>query len=445
MQTVLSGLSVINPMALWALLALLVPLLIHLFSRSRGRLVQIGHIDLIRQASRLQVTEFKLTQWLLLLLRLVIFTLIALILAGLATEGLDSSDSPTTYLTPAWIKASTPQEINQVLDEAEQQSSGRVFLLEPGFPRADRQQAGYGGQGSGQDNGVNSNPWSLLSERLSLERHTAEVTVYATDHMLQFGSVRPALPRAVTWRLRHPPRVTEPGYRSIRAIISFSPERASDASLLGDVLSSLQKHRLPELRWESVELSRVDEIPSDIDWFIRLGDAVTDPSDIAMSTGPRVMLTDAADGASEEASQSASFPFYPFTTFRLDRLGRQADDLQGTALLKTEDGSPLVWETRIGQLRWIQFNSRFNRQWNSLLQQAAFPELFLQLMLEPQQETRRYSDARISAANLETFQPEYAVEIPMPRRSLQGILAMLLVLAWVTERWLSERNTREKR
>ena len=53
----LSGLSVFSPLGLWALLALAIPVLIHLFNRSRGRLVRIGHIDLI---SSIEATGLKI-------------------------------------------------------------------------------------------------------------------------------------------------------------------------------------------------------------------------------------------------------------------------------------------------------------------------------------------------------------------------------------------------
>ena len=36
-------------------------------------------------------------------------------------------------------------------------------------------------------------------------------------------------------------------------------------------------------------------------------------------------------------------------------------------------------------------------------------------------------------------------DIPLPHRSLQGLLTILLVILWTGERWLSERKTREKR
>ena len=445
MAGMLSGLSVVTPSAWWALLALGIPLLIHLFNRSRGRLVRIGHIDLIRAARTLQVTEVKLTRWLLLLLRLGIFTLAALILAGLATAGLNSSDAPTIYLTSNWLKASDSHDINTVLSAAEQTPGSRVFLLQPGFPQADLELLKTRGQQPLADVGDSGKIWSLLSERLSLEKHNGKVTVYATDNLLQFGSHKPALPRGVDWRISHPPQAPVADHGSIRAMIVFEPERAADALLLGSVFSTLKEHRLPGLLWESVTADRFTEIPGNIDWLIRLGNEALDPATITETQLPTVILTDASGAGSEKLSQFISLSFYPFTTFRLERFTRHAADEYGRVLLRTQDGSPLLRESHFGHTRWVQFNSRFNPQWNSLLQQAEFPELLLQLMSDPGWETQRFSDARISPVNLQTRRDITTMDIPLPHRSLQGLLAILLVILWTGERWLSERKTREKR
>ena len=228
-------------------------------------------------------------------------------------------------------------------------------------------------------------------------------------------------------------------------MIVFEPDRAADASLLGSVLSTLKEYRLPGLLWESVAADRFAETPSYIDWLIRLGNEALDPVTIAETQLPSVILTDAGGGGSEKTSQFVSLPFYPFTTFRLERFTRHTADEYGRVLLGTEDGSPILRESHYGHARRVQFNSRFNPQWNSLTQQAEFPELLLQLMSDPGRETQRFSDARISPANLQTRRDTTTMDIPLPHRSLQGLLAILLVILWTGERWLSERKTREKR
>lgn len=443
MPGVFSGLSVVTPAAWWALLALGIPLLIHLFSRSRGRLVRIGHVDLIRKARKVRVTEVKLTRWLLLLLRLGIFTLAALILAGFSKAGLNSSDAPTVYLTLNWLNTSDPQAIQTVFSEARQKPGSRVFLLQPGFPKADPEMLETPGQQPLPDSGDSSNTWTLLSERLSLEHHYGKVTVYATDHMLQFGLHKPALPREVDWRISHPQLSPATDFGTIRAMIIYAPDRADDAALLDSVLSTLKEHRLPGLLWETVAANQSGELPGNTDWLIRLENEALDPALFAQIKGPTVILTDAGDREPEEVSQFVSLPFYPFTTFRLERFTRHKADGNAMALLRTRDGNSLLHESHFDDVRLLQFNSRFNPRWNSLTQQAEFPELLLQMMSGPGQEERRFSNARVSPANLQTGHDTSAIDIPMPSRSLQGVLAILLVFLWIGERWLSERKRRE--
>lgn len=448
----ISGLSVISPAAWWALLALGIPVLIHLFSRSRGRLVRIGHIDLVRQARKLRVTEVKLTQWLLLLLRLGIFTLAAMILAGLATAGLDSSKAPTIYVTPAWLQTSSEDDIDALLAGAEQTAGSRVFLLQPGFPQADGERLNTGRQQSLAGAGDFVDVWALLSERLSLEQHRGRVMVYATDHMLQFGARKPSLPHDVDWRLGHSKQVPMADKKSIRVLISHDADRTADAALISAVLAILKEHRLPELLWESRNSVQPRETPVDTDWFIHLGAERISKTQIEKFNFPAVILADASGFTTESSSQFVRLPFYPFTVFRLDRFNRLGPDAVGEymtgdekVLLASPDGDPLLLESHHGGTRLLQFNSRFDPGWNSLTQQAEFPELLLQLLSGSAQDALRFTDARINVANLPAKRDLSTSDVPLPRRSLQSLLAMLLALLWVSERWLSERNSREKR
>ena len=448
----LSGLSVVTPAAWWALLTLAIPVLIHLFSRSRGRLVRIGHIDLVRQARKLRVTEIKLTQWLLLLLRLGIFGIAAMILVGLATTGINSSKAPTIYVTPAWLQTSSEEDIDTLLGDAEQTPGSRVYLLQPGFPQADQERLSTGRQQNLAGAGEFADVWALLSERLSLEQHRGTVVVYATDYMLQFGTRKPDLPHDVEWRVSHPQQTPMENRKTIRVLIVHDADRTADAVLISGVLAILKEHRLPELIWETKNSDHPGEATVNADWLIHLGVERFSAAQIEETNFPAVILTDASGLNTESTSQFVSLPFYPFTTFRLDRFSRvgpgDADDFMtnnGKVLLKGPDGSPLLQESHHGRTRLLQFNSRFNPNWSSFTQQAEFPELLLQLLSGSGQDALRFTDARINAENLPAKRDLSVPDIPLPRRSLQGLLTILLILLWVSERWLSERNTRGKR
>jgi hypothetical protein len=450
MPAALSSLSVLMPAAMWALLALGIPLLIHIFSRSRGRLVKIGHIDLVRKARQIQVTELKLTQWLLLFLRLAIFTVVALILTGLATAGLNSSTSPAIYLTPAWVKTSEPAEIEALMRSAEQEPPSRVFMLQAGFPPPDPQLLQTHTQSSPVDIESLGNVWSLLSERLSLEQHDGVVSVYATDYALQFGSRAPALPRDVDWQISHPQWAPVQDKHPLKVLIAYDRDRSDDAALFAEVLMILKENRQPDLVWEMVDLSRFETAPFKPDWLVYLSADKTDADIIDKFESPAVLLRDSSGALPEEVNQYLNLPFYPFTNFRVDKVGSlksinsgSGTDTGGHVLLASLDGVPLLQQYHQGQTRILRLGSRFSSRWSSLTQQAEFPELLLQLMMDSKQEMLRFSNARIDPGNLKSHRSINTSDNPVPRRSLQGLLAVLLALLWIGERWLSERSPRE--
>jgi len=448
----ISGLAVLTPAAWWALSALAIPLLIHLFSRSRGRLVHTGHIDLIRQARRVRVTELRLTQWLLLMLRLGIFALAALILAGLARTGHENSANPAVYLTPGWLQSADVEQREAVFKDAETHPGTRLFLLQPGFPQVDRSALDTLAQPSAPESDGAGNTWTLLAERLSSLRHDGPVTVYATDFLTQFGRDKPALPGEISWRTIHPPTAATPNPVSIRALITYDRDRAGDTRLIEAALAALKTQRLPGLLWESVEPGQPGEVPSGVDWLIRLGKGGPDTKGIERTGAPLVILSDAIDTGNTVPEQLLNLPFYPFSQFRVNRLSHnpvvapgQGDPAGWRVLLGTGELPPVLQESRAGRVRVLQFNSRFDPGWSSLALQAEFPELLLQLMQEPGHDFQRFANARIDPAGLSGSTAADVAQLALPRHSLQQLLAMLLVIFWIAERWLSERRPREGR
>ena len=431
----LSGLTVFTPTGLWALLALSIPILIHLFNRSRGRLVRIGHIELIRQARRLKVTEVKLAQWLLLLLRLGIFTLAALVLAGLARPGLESSESATAYVSPAWLRTVQPALIDELLDRHE-----RVFVLQADFPPLDKDLLNEIQQTPLKTSTIR-NIWPLLADRLSLEHHGGAVDAYAVDLLMQFGSSRPVLPAAVNWNLAHPGSAPESQQWPGSAVVAFDMERRQDAELFRAALSSLKAHRIPDLTWEMVDTLDITPQQLNSDWLIYLSANALTAEQLALINTPATVLMDATGGPPERDLRYVTLPFYPFSTFRMTASGQSLDDTQN--IVTTADGTAVLQEQHFGSTRILRFNSRFNPQWSSVTQQAEFPELLLHLMLSEKQRGLAFNDARIRLAQLQQRSNEQVADIPLPRHSLQSLLMFLLVLLWVTERWLSERKQRE--
>ena len=188
------------PAGLLGLLAIAIPVAIHLISRGRGRRVLIGNIELVRAARQARVTALRLTQWLLLLLRVAIVIVAALLLARLALQGIGSADADVSYVTPGWLRSATDAEREELLSPA-------AHVLTAGYPEAQSYEPGI----ADPDYDV----WPLLAERLSTLRHAGTVDVYAEPSIAAFGRHRPRLPNEVSWHLATAALET-PALRSLR-------------------------------------------------------------------------------------------------------------------------------------------------------------------------------------------------------------------------------------
>lgn len=73
--------SWLNPIALWGLMALAVPILIHLWSKNKTKEIAFGSIRFLRESSTLQSKKIQLSEIPLLLVRLLILVLVVLLLA----------------------------------------------------------------------------------------------------------------------------------------------------------------------------------------------------------------------------------------------------------------------------------------------------------------------------------------------------------------------------
>jgi hypothetical protein len=277
----------LSPAGLLGVLALAIPIAIHLISRGRGRRVLIGNIELVRAARQAQVTTPRLTEWLLLLLRVLIVIVATLLLAELARQGLGSVNDDVSYVTPGWLRAAPESERNQLLSRG---PAARVLV--EGYPQADEFAAAA--------NDLEYDAWPLLAERLSTLRHPGAVEVFAENRMHAFGERRPALPNELKWQLAI--TTDAPAIFDSHGLVVYDRDRAALLRQLELALEALQRHRVPGLTWttcKSDETSCRDEEPDWIAWL----SATRAPDDL---DGPRVYRPDFA-----QWRQAVADPRYP--------------------------------------------------------------------------------------------------------------------------------------
>ena len=174
-----------NPSYLWALLGLLVPLAIHLWSKKEAKTIKIGSIQLLDESNSRQSSSIQLNEWLLLLLRMLIVALIVLLMAGpqWRTKG---NQKQITYLVEASI--ANEASISSVLDSLQEESP--VLLLENGFPEWE-DDAGY------QSDKEQPNYWQLVQKMDSLRSDS--IVVFTKALVKGIKSMRPNTQKKIHW------------------------------------------------------------------------------------------------------------------------------------------------------------------------------------------------------------------------------------------------------
>ncbi|MHA7831734.1 MAG: BatA domain-containing protein [Flagellimonas sp.] len=174
-----------NPSYLWALLGLLVPLAIHLWSKKEAKTIKIGSIQLLDESNSRQSSSIQLNEWLLLLLRMLIIAFIVLLMAGpqWRTKG---NQKQITYLVEASI--ANEASISAVLDSLQENSS--VFLLKNGFPEWE-DDADY------QSDKEQPNYWQLVQKMDSLRSDS--IVVFTKALVKGIKSMRPNTQKKIHW------------------------------------------------------------------------------------------------------------------------------------------------------------------------------------------------------------------------------------------------------
>ncbi len=168
-----------NPIGLWALAGLLVPIAIHLLSRKEGPVIRIGSLRHLNESATQQFRSIRLNEKLLLAVRLLLLLLMVLMLAQLHTPFGAAKKwvlvEPSLQTHPLAIRAA---------DSLTQQGY-ELHALSAGFPTEP-------GAASGADN------YDLLVAELQ-KQPLEKAVVLSSSRLLQFGWSAAPLPDFVTW------------------------------------------------------------------------------------------------------------------------------------------------------------------------------------------------------------------------------------------------------
>ncbi|RIV43366.1 BatA domain-containing protein [Flagellimonas pelagia] len=174
-----------HPTYLWALLGLLVPLAIHLWSKKEAKTIKIGSVQLLDESNSRQSSSIQLNEWLLLLLRMLILALVVMLMAGPQWRIQPNKKQITYLVEPSLAHHSSLIGLLDSLGE-----TSRVLLLKQGFPEWK------------QDLELPSEPmvplyWQLVQRMDSLASDS--IVVFTRAYVEGVKSMRPKTHKKIHW------------------------------------------------------------------------------------------------------------------------------------------------------------------------------------------------------------------------------------------------------
>ena len=177
-----------NPIWLWALSGLLIPIGIHLFSRKEGNVIPLGSIRHLRETPTARYRNIRLNELALLFLRCILIALMACLLAGAELAWSPDETRKWLLIEPGLENAS---DVNDIVKQARAQGF-EVRSLSDYFPPV-----------SGHTKTLEaSSYWSALRDLVLRDLDSAVIISYSYER--NFRGERLALPSNINW-ISYPP------------------------------------------------------------------------------------------------------------------------------------------------------------------------------------------------------------------------------------------------
>ncbi len=185
------------PLGLLSLLALVLPLAIHLLSRKSGKIIKVGSLQFLISSPSARFKSLRLSELPLMLVRMALLAVLALLLARpVWLEPLSRSSSSATgwiLVAPELLHAAGRDQILSRLDTLAA-AGHELHLLATGFPWLN-----FSDTTSVFMN--EQNIWSLARELEQKLSAATPVQIFASDRLYAYRGERPNLQREFVWKI----------------------------------------------------------------------------------------------------------------------------------------------------------------------------------------------------------------------------------------------------
>lgn len=187
--------QLVNATYLWALLALAVPVAIHLLSRKEGQVIPVGSLRHLQETASQQFRGIKLNELLLLALRLLLFILFVMLLAGLFWNMKEKEK---------WVVVDSELKNNKQTIALADSLEARGYAwhwLSTNFPSKEQTPLPV------------NNYWQLMNALGEL--HLEHAVVLSANRMTDFKGKLTSLPSHIDWQTFELPDTTFAAYQII--------------------------------------------------------------------------------------------------------------------------------------------------------------------------------------------------------------------------------------
>lgn len=248
--------SLLNPIWLWGLSALSIPVAIHLLSRKEGPVIRVGSIRFLSETSTSKFSSIRLNEVALLIVRGTLILMLTLFLAGMLWPGEISKDAAKWAVVEQGLEQNA--SLKPVLDSL-QKNGYALRELSPGFPEIQEQ------TGSTPD-------YFALSEDLATKN--VQAIVFARNELTGFKGKRAALPANIQW-ITYPDNLTSSDKTSlaenlqpIHVTLAYDPDFIRDKKIICAALATITSIVPGKI---SVDETLVDNFaPGNYAWLIWL-------------------------------------------------------------------------------------------------------------------------------------------------------------------------------
>ena len=367
-------LQLLQPIWLFALAGLSIPVIIHLWNRQPGKTLKVGSIALAKENRRSLKKRIRLSEILLLLLRCCLLACIALSLSG------PWWSSPQNNASKGWVLIDR-QELTAVynhfkpLVDSLLQAGLEFHYFEEGFKKNNLEKAlQTQAEGAGIKQSSYRGITALLNEQVNAR---LPLYVFTDNYLRNFGGIRPVVSLNLHW-FTYTPDTINPGpvidTASLQVTI-FSRANTHDARYLQAALSALQQFSKRNIIIKTVTAAAA--IPAQQDWLFWLDDALP-----VTAKAARNILLYAKGEPLKRASYILPAGGPPFAAVDLYKSIIEKDTAKQFFDTRWQDGfgQPLLSVQKQNNTTYYWLYTHIDPSWNELPWSGSFPAILYQLL-----------------------------------------------------------------